>query len=148
MLAEGNDKYLNNVFMHDLLPYDQGWEVESFGYFYVTQKQNMFKQSLLKIYKNVTTIVIHSNSGLQQYPLSFSFLLETIKQYETVQKVIIKAWGYNNWISSIWNKSKPELLKLYKTHKMDIIHKIEGMVGFEYDCIVIKKQIGGCVGVV
>ena len=149
ILHTDNDKYLNTLFMEEMKKYKvREQEYKSFGYFSSASKENMFKQSLLKMYKNVKAIIIKTTSigGSYVHPLSFSVLLETIKQYGNIEKVTIKAtraeWtgGRNkSWISFIWNMSKLDLIKMYKKHNINIMYKIvKGDVHHE-DCIIIKR---------
>ena len=110
------------------------WEYKSFGYFSLCSKENMFKQTLLKMYKNVKTIIILAH----EYPISFSYLLSILSQHKNIEKVIIKAQR-PSWIWFIWNIRSIDLIKMYQKHKINIKHKIEQDGPFGYDCIIIER---------
>ena len=126
-LNHWNDIYLNNLFMEKIEGRFGEEDYESFGYFDVCSKENMFKETLLKLYKNVKTIIIQATDDVHacQYPLSFAVLLEMMKRHQNIQKVVIKATRddfdyYETWISYIWNKYKMLLKRMYETSKINI----------------------------
>ena len=126
---QNHNEYLKNLFMEDLKRYD-AWKEEyihDFNYFDCSMKENMFKQSLLKIYKNIKTIIIETTFAYVQYPISLSYILLIMKQHQNIQKFIIKAnrcYYTNNWITLIWNKYAIDLIEMYKKQGINIKHQI------------------------
>eukprot|EP01084_Bolivina_argentea_P239179 402018_1 len=115
------DKELREMIMYEMRRMDK--EVE------VVDKTNLFRQTLLKTFKNKTVIIYTTGyRGTDHCPLSFLQLLSEIEKVSFSQ-IIIK--GVHNtfdnnkpsWIYSIWTKTSNNLIQKYKEKNLKILFK-------------------------
>merc|ERR1712228_38342 len=88
---------------------------------------NILQPELPKIFPNVKTV--HIDAGYYDYKFPFSLIafLRLIKSTKW-QHVIIKAKGYNNWISELWKASESSIKNEYYAASYNIEYVEKGKV--------------------
>jgi len=104
---------------------------------------NLIKPETLKIFANVTDIILYTSDawGEMCWTLSFIALLSLIKN-TNVKRVIVEAWGrsYKSWLYLVWNGFSEDIIKKYQQQKFEVKYQQEiDDCGRTIDKIMIDK---------